>query len=43
MAIAGNAMDRKRFRPWMWDANLARRGRSDPDLFDGCSPAGPAD
>jgi ribulose-5-phosphate 4-epimerase/fuculose-1-phosphate aldolase len=32
----GKAMYRKHFLPQMWDANLARLRRSDPDLFDDC-------
>ena len=31
--IAGKAMYRKHFLPQMWDANLERLRRSDPDLF----------
>ena len=36
--LAGKAMYRKHFLPQMWDANLARLRRSDPDLFErgGC-------
>jgi L-fuculose-phosphate aldolase len=31
--VAGKAMYRKHYLPQMWDANLARLRRSDPDLF----------
>ena len=32
--FGGKAMYRKHFLPTMWEANLARLRRSDPDLFD---------
>jgi ribulose-5-phosphate 4-epimerase/fuculose-1-phosphate aldolase len=32
--LGGKAMYRKHFLPTMWEANLARLRRSDPDLFD---------
>jgi L-fuculose-phosphate aldolase len=32
--VAGKAMYRRHFLPQMWDANLARLRRSDPDLFE---------
>jgi L-fuculose-phosphate aldolase len=38
--VAGKAMYRKHFLPQMWEANVARLRRSDPDLFD-CGPATP--
>jgi L-fuculose-phosphate aldolase len=31
--VAGKAMYRKHYLPQMWDANLARLQRSDPDVF----------
>ena len=31
--VAGEAMYQKHFLPNMWEANLARLRRSDPDLF----------
>jgi L-fuculose-phosphate aldolase len=39
--VAGKAMYRKHFLPQMWDANLARLQRSDPDLFDQQIATGP--
>jgi hypothetical protein len=33
-------MDRQHFLPQMWEANVARLRRSDPDLFE-CGPAEP--
>ena len=32
--VGGKAMYRKHFLPQMWDANVRRLRRSDPDLFD---------
>jgi hypothetical protein len=40
--VAGKKMYRRHYLPQMWDANLARLRRSDPDLFDSSPSLAPA-